>query len=215
MSARIQKLAPSFTATALYDKEFVEINLEDYRGRYLVLFFYPLDFTFVCPTELLAFNERVEDFQKLGCELVAVSVDSEYTHLAWSKVSPENGGIGQLDYPLVSDITKEISKEYGVLLEDDGVALRGLFIIDKQGVIRQITINDLPVGRNVEEVLRLIEAFQVVDEHGNVCPANWTMGDETIVPDPERAKEYFAKVNEPEVKPSPVDFSSLETGEEN
>lgn len=132
-----------------------------------------MDFTFVCPTEIIAFSDAVEKFKKLNTEVMAISVDSEFTHLAWMKTPRNEGGLGKINIPLVSDITKEISKKYGVLLENEGVALRGLFIIDTKGYVRQITVNDLPVGRNVDEVLRLISAFQFSDKHGEVCPANW------------------------------------------
>lgn len=147
----------------------------------------------MCPTEIVAFSDRVEEFRKLGCEVVAASVDSEYSHLAWINTPRKEGGLGNMNIPIISDITKTIAKSYGVLLEDAGVALRGLFIIDPKGILRQITINDLPVGRNVDEALRLLEAFQFVEKHGEVCPANWRKGAATMKADPKGSKEYFAK----------------------
>jgi peroxiredoxin (alkyl hydroperoxide reductase subunit C) len=191
MSALVQKTAPNFKGTAVIDRGFKDIQLDDYKGKYVVLVFYPLDFTFVCPTELTAFSDRIEDFKKLGAEVIGISVDSHYTHLAWINTSRKDGGLGEIRYPLLSDLEKDISRAYGVLAED-GVALRGLFIIDREGVVRSMTVNDLNVGRSVDETLRLIEAFQYSEEHGEVCPANWTPGEKTMVPEPEKSKEYFA-----------------------
>jgi peroxiredoxin (alkyl hydroperoxide reductase subunit C) len=154
-----------------------------------------LDFTFVCPTEIIAFSERVKEFKELNAEVVGVSVDSHFSHLAWVNTPRKSGGLGGIDYPLLADLTKQISKDYGVLLEKAGISLRGLFIIDPQGVVRQITINDLPVGRSVDETLRLIKAFQFVEKHGEVCPANWNpeKNSDTIKPDVKGSKEYFNK----------------------
>lgn len=191
MSALVQKTAPNFKGTAVIDRGFKDIQLDDYKGKYVVLVFYPLDFTFVCPTELTAFSDRIEDFKKLGAEVIGISVDSHYTHLAWINTSRKEGGLGEIRYPLLSDLEKDVSRAYGVLAED-GVALRGLFIIDREGVVRSMTVNDLNVGRSVDETLRLIEAFQYSEEHGEVCPANWTPGEKTMVPEPEKSKEYFA-----------------------
>ncbi|CAK4072632.1 unnamed protein product [Aphanomyces euteiches] len=196
MVATIRKPAPAFTAEAVINGRFEEVSLKDYLGQYVVLFFYPLDFTFVCPTEIIAFSDRIEDFKKLNTAVLAASVDSKFSHLAWIKHPRNDGGLGEMKIPVISDITKKISKDYGVLIEDDadadnGVALRGLFIIDTKGVLRQITINDLPVGRNVDEILRLVEAFQYTDEFGEVCPANWTAGKATMVANPEDSKSYF------------------------
>lgn len=194
-SAKVQQPAPHFSGVAVVDGDFKEIKLNDYQGKYLVLFFYPLDFTFVCPTEILAFSSKIKDFKSLNSEVVGVSVDSHFSHLAWLNTERKHGGLGGLQFPLLSDITKEISKDYGVLLEKDGIALRGLFIIDPNGIVRQITINDLPVGRNVEEVLRLLKAFQYHEKHGEVCPANWDPDSnaDTIKPDTKQSKEYFEK----------------------
>jgi len=194
--AMISKPAPDFSGTAVINGDFTEIKLSDYRGKYLVFFFYPLDFTFVCPTEILAFNDRVSEFRKIGAEVVACSVDSHFTHLAWIKTPRKEGGLGKMQIPLVSDLTKEISRNYGVLLEDQGITLRGLFIIDDKGVLRQITMNDLPVGRSVDETLRLVQAFQYTDKHGEVCPAGWKPGADTIIPNPKEKMEYFKKQKE-------------------
>ncbi|XP_068677081.1 peroxiredoxin-1-like isoform X1 [Montipora capricornis] len=192
--AFIQKPAPPFSGTAVNTfGEFIDIKLSDYQGKYLVLFFYPLDFTFVCPTEILDFSNKAEEFRAINCELIACSVDSQYSHLAWTNVPAKKGGLGQIKIPLLSDITKQISKDYGVLLEDQGVALRGLFIIDDKGILRQITVNDLPVGRSADEVLRLVQAFQFTDKHGEVCPAGWRPGGDTIVPDTKKSADYFSK----------------------
>lgn len=193
--AHIGKPAPPFQATAVMDGAFKEVKLCDYKGKYLVLFFYPLDFTFVCPTEIIAFSERAEDFRKLGCEVLGVSVDSQFTHLAWINTPRKEGGLGPLNIPLLADVTRNLSEDYGVLKKDEGIAYRGLFIIDGKGVLRQITVNDLPVGRSVDEVLRLVQAFQYTDEHGEVCPAGWKPGSDTIKPNVDDSKEYFSKHN--------------------
>ncbi|XP_073969588.1 peroxiredoxin-like isoform X1 [Rhodnius prolixus] len=192
---RVQALAPNFEGLAVVNNDFKTIKLSDFAGRYLYLFFYPLDFTFVCPTEIIAFSDRIDEFQKLNTSVVGVSCDSHFSHLAWVNTPRKNGGLGELKYPLLSDFKKQIAKDYAVLLEDDGVPLRGSFIIDPQGTIRQVTVNDLPVGRSVDEVLRLIKAFQFVDQHGEVCPANWDPEKPTIKPTPKGSKEYFNKVN--------------------
>ncbi len=193
MAAEVQKKAPDFSAMAVTGNEFREIKLADYAGKWLVLFFYPLDFTFVCPTEIIAFSENINEFKNIGAELVAVSVDSHYTHLAWKNTPRVDGGLGTINYPLISDLTKQISTDYGVLVQN-AVALRGLFIIDPNQVIRHITINDLPIGRNVDEVLRVLKALQFFEKHGEVCPANWKPGEKTMSPDPEKSKKYFSQV---------------------
>jgi peroxiredoxin 2/4 len=192
---RVGQLAPDFTATAVVDQEFKTVKLSDYRGKYVVLFFYPLDFTFVCPTEIIAFSDRYEEFSKVGTEVLGVSVDSEFSHLAWIQTDRKSGGIGDITYPLVSDLKKEISTAYNVLDPDAGVALRGLFIIDKEGVIQHSTINNLSFGRSVDETLRTLKAIQYVQTHPDeVCPAGWQEGDKTMIPDPEKSKVYFAAV---------------------
>ncbi|XP_034949995.1 peroxiredoxin-like isoform X2 [Chelonus insularis] len=193
---QIQQPAPDFAGTAVVNRDFKDIKLSDYRGKYVVLFFYPLDFTFVCPTELTAFSDKISEFKAINCEVIAVSTDSHFSHLAWINTPRKKGGLGDnFSYPLLSDFNKEISKKYGVLLDDAGIALRGLFIIDKEGVLRQLSINDLPVGRSVDETLRLIKAFQFVEKHGEVCPANWQPDSKTIKPNPKDSKEYFESVN--------------------
>lgn len=210
--AQVQKLAPDFDAPGVMNGQIVEhIKLSDYRGKYVVLFWYPLDFTFVCPTEIIAFNDAYEEFQSLDCQLIAASCDSgefqyinvkawltsiwqnvEYTHHAWVSLPRQSGGLGeQTKIPIISDKTKAIAKSYGVYLSEEGISLRGLFIIDPKGIVRQITMNDLQVGRSVTEIIRLVEAFQFTDKHGEVCPANWNKGSKTIIPDVEKAKAYF------------------------
>jgi peroxiredoxin (alkyl hydroperoxide reductase subunit C) len=195
MSRLVGLPAPDFTATAVVDQEFKEITLSHYRGKYVVLFFYPLDFTFVCPTEITAFSDRYGDFSSLNTEVIGVSVDSQFSHLAWIQTDRKSGGLGDIAYPLVADLKKDISSSYGVLDEDAGIALRGLFIIDPDGVIMHSTINNLPVGRSVDETLRVLQAFQYVQSNPDeVCPANWTPGDKTMNPDPVKSKEYFAAI---------------------
>jgi len=193
--AFVTQPAPEFTADCLNpDETFGKVSLSDFKGQYLVLFFYPLDFTFVCPTEICAFSEAAQKFKDIGCGLVGASIDSQFSHLAWVKTSRKEGGLGGIEIPLIADVTKELSRKYGVLIEG-GISLRGLFIIDKKGVIRHITKNDPPVGRNVDEVLRLVQGYQFTDEHGEVCPANWRPGKKTMKPTPTESKEYFAEVN--------------------
>lgn len=192
--AQVRKPAPSFQATAVIDGDFKDITLETYKGRYLVLFFYPMDFTFVCPTEIIAFSDRVEEFRRINTEVVAVSVDSKYTHLAWINTPRSQGGLGKMNIPLVSDITKRIAADYGVLVPDGpdaGVAFRGLFIINEQGIVRHVSINDLPVGRSVDEVLRLVQAFQYTDKHDQVCPQGWQPGHKTMEAHPVGKLSYF------------------------
>ena len=192
---RVGQQAPDFTATAVFDQEFKTIKLSDYRGQYTVLFFYPLDFTFVCPTEIIAFSDRYKEFSTLNTEILGVSVDSEFSHLAWIQTDRKEGGIGDIDYPLVSDIKKEISTAYNVLDPDAGVSLRGLFIIDPEGIIQHATVNNLSFGRSVDETLRTLKAIQYVQSHPDeVCPAGWKEGDKTMIPDPVKSKAYFANV---------------------
>lgn len=192
---RVGQAAPDFTATAVFDQEFNEIKLSNYRGKYVVIFFYPLDFTFVCPTEITAFSDRYDAFKNLNTEVLGVSVDSEFSHLAWTQTDRKSGGVGDLNYPLVSDIKKEISAAYNVLDPDAGIALRGLFIIDKEGIIQHATINNLAFGRNVDETLRTLQAIQHVQSHPDeVCPAGWQPGDKTMNPDPVKSKVYFESV---------------------
>ena len=167
----IGKPAPSFSGQAAHNGEIVDISLDDYKGKWLVLFFYPLDFTFVCPTEIVAFDDAVEAFKGIGAEVVGASVDSAHTHLAWMRTPRNQAGIGEIRYPLIADLNKELAAAFDVL--DGGVALRGVFIIDPDGNVQSATINNEPVGRNVAEVLRTLKGFQHVREHGDKCPANW------------------------------------------
>lgn len=192
---KLTKPAPEWKGTAVVDGDFEEISLADFRGKYLVFFFYPADFTFVCPTEIIAFSDRVEEFKAINCEVVACSTDSHFSHLAWINTPRKQGGLGDMKIPILADRTQEISKTYGVLKEDEGVTFRALFIIDDKGNLRQITINDLPVGRSVDETLRLVQAFQFTDKHGEVCPAGWKPGSDTMKPDPKGSKSFFSKHN--------------------
>ncbi len=192
MAVHVQKEAPDFKATAVIGEEFKDIKLSDYRGKYVVLFFYPLDFTFVCPTEIIAYSDRAAEFEKRGVQLIGASVDSQFSHLAWIKLPRAEGGLGHLNYPLIADLTKSIASDYGILLEG-GVALRGTFLIDKVGILRHITINDLPLGRSVDETLRVIDALQFFETHGEVCPADWKPGGDTIKPTVGGSKAYFKK----------------------
>lgn len=194
--ARVQKPAPHFSGQAVVDGAFEELSLTSYTSnkQWLVLGFVPMAWTFVCPTEIIAFSDRIADFAARGASVVFASTDSEYSLLAWTNAAKKDGGLGQVNIPLLSDKNHSISKDYGVLIEEDGIALRGLFLIDPNGIIRQITINDLPVGRSVDETLRLIDAFQFTDKYGEVCPANWNPGDEGIKATPEGHKEYVGKV---------------------
>jgi peroxiredoxin (alkyl hydroperoxide reductase subunit C) len=172
----------------------MDITLSQYRGKYVVLFFYPLDFTFVCPTEITAFSDRYSEFSSINTEVLGVSVDSQFSHLAWLQTDRKEGGLGDLTYPLVSDLKKEISEAYNVLT-DEGIALRGLFIIDREGVIQHSTINNLAFGRSVDETLRVLQAIQYVqDNPDEVCPAGWKPGEKTMKPDPTGSKEYFSAV---------------------
>jgi len=201
-SVQVGQPAPAFSGQAVVGQNIVDLSYKDgtltvgdekVTGKYLALFFYPLDFTFVCPTEILAFNEKVKEFEKIGAQLVGVSVDSPFTHLAWRNTPRKKGGLGEVDFPLLADLGKNIADDYGVLL-DGAIAARGLFIIDEQGVLQSYTVNNLPVGRNVDEAIRVIEGFKFVAENGEVCPANWNPGDDTMKPDPVGAQEYFEKV---------------------
>jgi peroxiredoxin 2/4 len=193
MCTLVTKPAPDFTATAVMPDNCFEENfkLSSYRGKYVVLFFYPLDFTFVCPSEIIAFDAALEKFHKKNAEVIGVSVDSHFTHLAWKNTPRDQGGIGQIRYPLVADLNKQIAADYGILL-DAGIALRGLFLIDKAGVVQHALINNLPLGRNVDEALRMLDALQFVEAHGEVCPANWREGQEAMKPTAEGVAKYLA-----------------------
>ncbi len=194
--------APAFSGTAVVGQNFVDLSYENgtltlgdnkITGKYTVLFFYPLDFTFVCPTEILAFQEQLTNFEKAGASVVGVSIDSQFSHLAWKNTPRNKGGLGEIDFPLLADVTKQTSYDYGVLLEN-GLAARGVFVIDEKGILQSYTVNNLGVGRNVSEIIRLIEGFKFVAENGEVCPANWNPGDDTMKPDPEGSQEYFSNV---------------------
>ena len=192
MGVLVTQPAPDFKAQAvLPDGTFKEVSLSDYKGKYVLLFFWPLDFTFVCPTEIIAFSDAAGEFEKLGVQILGVSIDSHFTHLAWRNTPRNDGGIGAVQYPLIADMNKQISRDYDVLL-DAGIALRGLFLIDKEGVVRHQVVNDLPLGRSVDEALRMVQALQYFEKNGEVCPANWKEGSATIKPDVEGSKSFFS-----------------------
>jgi peroxiredoxin (alkyl hydroperoxide reductase subunit C) len=193
MSVLTGRQAPNFKADAVVEGEFTEISLSDFRGKKsVVLFFYPLDFTFVCPTELHAFQEKLAEFAKRDVEVLACSIDSKFSHFAWLSTPKDKGGIEGVKYPLISDIHRTIARDYDVL-SDDGVAFRGLFLIDKQGIVRHQLVNDLPLGRSVDEVIRLVDALQHVEKHGEVCPANWSKGQDAMKATKEGVSSYLAK----------------------
>ena len=195
MVAEVQKQAPPFKKTAVVDGIFEEISLEKYKGKYVVLAFVPLAFSFVCPTEIVAFSDAAKKFEDQGAQVLFASTDSEYSLLAWTNLPRKDGGLGPVKVPLLADKNHSLSRDYGVLIEKEGIALRGLFIIDPKGIIRHITINDLSVGRNVNEALRLVEGFQWTDKNGTDLPCNWTPGAATIKPDVKDSKEYFKNAN--------------------
>ena len=194
VTSLVTKKAPNFTAKAVMPNgEIKEISLHDHiKGKYCVLFFYPLDFTFVCPTEILAFDNRIGEFKSRNVEIIAVSVDSHFCHAAWRNTPVNKGGIGEVKFPMVADMCKSISKDYGVLLENAGIALRGSFLIDKDGVVRHALVNDLPLGRNVDETLRMIDALKFFEQHGEVCPAGWTKDKEGMKATSEGVAQYLA-----------------------
>ena len=192
MSSLVQKQAPEFNTTAVVNGKIQNnFKLSDFRGKYVLLFFYPLDFTFVCPTELHTFQEKLASFKELNCEVMGCSVDSEHSHSAWLRTPKNQGGIEGVTYPLIADINKSVARSYGVLIEDAGISLRGACLIDKEGVVRHQTINDLPLGRNVDEFLRLVEALQHSEKHGEVCPANWQKGKKAMTADQKGLQNYF------------------------
>ncbi len=193
MSVQVTQPAPEFTATAVMpDNSFNDsFSLEDLKGQYTVLFFYPLDFTFVCPSEIIAFDKKVDEFKSRNCQLVGCSVDSHFSHLAWKNTPVNQGGIGNVQFPLIADLTKQISRDYGVLI-NDAISLRGLFLMDKDGIVRHALINDLPLGRNVDEAIRVLDALQHTEEHGEVCPANWNKGDDAMTPSAEGVASYLS-----------------------
>jgi peroxiredoxin (alkyl hydroperoxide reductase subunit C) len=193
MTTLVTKEAPDFKAPAVLGNNTIveDFTLSQFKGKYVLLFFYPLDFTFVCPSEIIAFNKKLDEFKKRGVEVVGVSVDSQFTHFAWKSTPVNKGGIGDIQFPLVADLSKSIAKEYGVLF-DEAIALRGLFLIDKDGIVRHSTINDLPLGRNVDEAIRMVDALQFFEENGEVCPANWHKGEEGMKPTADGVAEYLA-----------------------
>ena len=194
MAVLVGKAAPDFTATAvLGNNEIKDITFSKFtKGLYAVVFFYPLDFTFVCPSELIAFDHRLEEFKKRGVEVIGVSIDSQFTHLAWKNTPVNNGGIGQVQYPLVADIKHEICQAYDVEA-GAGVAFRGSFLIDKSGIVRHQIVNDLPLGRDIDEMLRMVDALQFTEQHGEVCPAGWNKGKAGMKADTKGVAEYLAK----------------------
>jgi peroxiredoxin 2/4 len=195
MSVLVGKSAPDFTAQAVMPNNEINanFNLKDYlQGKVGVLFFYPLDFTFVCPSEIIAFNNRLKEFKTRGAEVIAISVDSQFTHLAWKNTEVNKGGIGQVQFPMVADLTKQIARDYDVLIEGAGVALRGTFLIDKEGVVRHQLVNDLPLGRNIEEAIRMVDALNFFEENGEVCPAGWNKGKEGMEASPEGVAKYLS-----------------------
>ncbi len=191
----VTKAAPDFVAKAVLADGSIVDNFklsENFGSKGTVLFFYPLDFTFVCPSEIIAFSHRIEEFKNRGVNVIGVSVDSQYSHFAWRETPVNNGGIGRIKYPLVADLTKQISRDYDVLF-GESVALRGSFLIDAKGIIRHAVINDLPLGRNIEEMIRMVDAMQFTDEHGEVCAAGWQKGDEGMKASTQGVAEYLAK----------------------
>jgi len=194
MCVLVTREAPDFTAQAVMpNNTFAELKLSSYRGKYVVLFFYPLDFTFVCPSEIVAFDAALTKFEERNAQVLGVSVDSHYTHLAWKNTPRDQGGIGPIKYPLIADLNKQISNDYGVLLEQEGVALRGLFLIDQEGKVRQARVNDVPIGRSVDESWRVLDALQFHEKNGDVCPANWHKGEDAMKPTADGVATYLAK----------------------
>ena len=194
MAVLVGKQAPDFNATAVYgNNEMKPLQLSSLKGKYVVMFFYPLDFTFVCPSELIAFDHRLDEFKQRGVEVIGVSIDSQFTHLAWKNTPVEKGGIGQVQYSLVADVKHEICRAYDVEFEAAGVAFRGSFLIDKNGVVRHQVVNDLPLGRNVDEMLRMVDALQFTEEHGEVCPAGWQKGKKGMTASPDGVAKYLAE----------------------
>lgn len=195
MSVLVGKPAPDFTAKAIMADNSIEenFNLKKFiKGKVGILFFYPLDFTFVCPSEIIAFNNRVKEFKMRKAEVIGVSVDSHFTHLAWKNTPVNDGGIGKISFPLVADLTKSIARDYDVLV-GDAVAFRGTFMIDTKGIVRHQVVNDLPLGRNVDEALRMLDALNFHEEHGEVCPAGWNRGDDGMKASPEGVAKYLKK----------------------
>jgi peroxiredoxin (alkyl hydroperoxide reductase subunit C) len=196
MSVLVGKAAPEFkTLAVMPDNSFQDVSLSDYKGKYVVLFFYPLDFTFVCPSEIIAFDHRLNEFKARNTEILAVSIDSHFTHLAWKNTDIKNGGIGNVQFPMIADINKEITDAYDMRV-DPGIALRGSFLIDKEGVVQHQVVNALSLGRNVDEMLRMVDALQFTEEHGEVCPAGWNKGDAGMEGSTEGVAKYLAEHSE-------------------
>ncbi len=192
-STLVTKVAPDFKAQAVMpDDSFRELTLSEFRGRYVLLFFYPLDFTFVCPSEIIAFDKALVEFTLRNTEVIGVSVDSHFTHLAWRQTPQQKGGIGKVGYPLVADLSKNIARSYGILVNEE-VALRGLFLIDRDGIVRHAVINDLPLGRSVPEALRMVDALQFHEQNGDVCPANWQKGEDGMKPTAAGVADYLGQ----------------------
>ena len=193
MSILVTKEAPDFTAAAVLADGSIKENfkLSDLRGKYVVLFFYPLDFTFVCPTEIIAHDKRLDEFKKRKVEVVAVSIDSQFSHHAWRNTPVNKGGIGEVKFPMVADVNHEITRAYGVE-HPAGIALRASFLIDKDGNVRHQVVNDLPLGRNVDEMLRVVDALQFHEKHGEVCPAGWQKGEDGMKPTADGVADYLS-----------------------
>ncbi|ASD31046.1 peroxiredoxin [Chlamydia abortus] len=191
----IGKTAPDFSVQAVVDGEVKNISLQDYRGKYVILFFYPKDFTYVCPTELHAFQDSLEEFENRGAQVIGCSVDDLDTHQRWLKTDKKAGGVKGITYPLISDTTHELSKLYNVLDSQSGLSFRGSFLIDKDGIIRHMVVNDLPLGRSIDEELRVLDALIFFENHGLVCPANWQQGQRAMAPNEEGLKEYFGTID--------------------
>jgi peroxiredoxin (alkyl hydroperoxide reductase subunit C) len=193
MCTLVTKPAPDFKAQAVMpDNSFEDLQLSSFKGKYVLLFFYPLDFTFVCPTELIAFDRKLAEFKKRDTEVIGVSVDSAFSHLAWKNTPLSEGGIGNVQYPIVADLNKQITRDFGILF-NESIALRGLFLIDKAGIVRHAVINDLPLGRSIDEALRMVDALQFHEKYGEVCPANWKAGEEGMKATHEGVASYLAK----------------------
>ena len=189
--AIVRRPAPAFSGMSYFKNKFETISLEQFKGKYVVLFFYPLDFTFVCPTEIAQFSDKIDKFNEMDCQVISCSIDSHFTHREWTLKPRNKGGLGPMEIPMLSDLSHQISRDYGCLIEegeDAGVAFRATYIIDTNGILRHMCFNDLPVGRNADEYIRLVQAFQFTDKHGEVCPANWRPGKKTMVPKVDAAK---------------------------
>lgn len=193
MTILVAKEAPDFVAPAVMPNGIIEesFRLCDLRGKYVVLFFWPLDFTFVCPTEIIAHDHRIDQFKERSVAVVGVSIDSQFTHFAWRETPVDKGGIGRIQFPIVADVKHEITRAYGIEHPDAGVAMRASFLIDKEGVVQHQVVNNLPIGRNVDEMLRVVDALQFTEEHGEVCPAGWQKGERGMKPTADGVSDYL------------------------